>query len=243
MDGSMGRTPGAKMIYPIKRRPAVSREELVVHWFANHMPWVIEQQTRLAEQRKPAALKYIATLFDAHPKYGHAWDGMAQLWFDEPPPAPDEPFGTEPKDSFQQHAEPYVPWATVEYVVMEPGLPVEPLTLNAPFPATRSGFYKVSFLVKANTGTDYDALYAHWLDVHVPNVRSVMGEVGGFGYAVSLSINPLEEPYAGLAELYFPDDSGWERYKAVIKPDGMERWVEAKGTVVLGARTEMIGIP
>ena len=68
--------------------------------------------------------------------------------------------------------------------------------------------------------------------------------VGGFGYAVSHSIDPpLEEPYAGLAELYFPDEDGWERYKALIRPDGMERWVESKGTVVLGARTEMIGIP
>ena len=59
---------------------------------------------------------------------------MAQLWFDEPPPAPAEPFGSEPKDSFQQKARPYVPWATTEYVIMDPGLAVEALTLNAPFP-------------------------------------------------------------------------------------------------------------
>ena len=238
----MNRTPGAKMMYLIKRRPRATREELVVHWFANHMPWVVEQQNALAKQGKPAARKYIATLFDAHPKHGHTWDGVAQLWFDEPPPAPVEPFGTEPKDSFQQKAQPYVPWATTEYVVMDPGLAVEPLTLNAPFPTTRSGFYKVSFLVKSSPGTDHDELYAHWLDVHVPNVRSVMDEVGGFGYAVSHSINPVQEAYAGLAELYFRDEGGWERYKAVIRPDGMERWVETGGTVVMGARTEMIGI-
>lgn len=239
----MNSTPGAKMMYLIKRRPLATREELVVHWFANHMPWVVEQQNALAQQGKPAARKYIATLFDAHPKYGHTWDGMAQLWFDEPLPAPGEPYGTEPKDSFQQKAQPYVPWATREYVIMEPGLAVEPLTLNAPFPTTRSGFYKVSFLVKSSPGADHDALFAHWLDVHVPNVCSVMDEVGGFGYAVSHSISPGEEPYAGLAELYFPDEGGWERYKARIRPDGMERWVEQGGTVILGARTEMIGIP
>ena len=239
----MKRTPGAKMMYLIRRRPQATREELVVHWFANHMPWVVEQQNALARQGKPAARKYIATLFDAHPKYGHAWDGMAQLWFDRPLRAPSEPYGTEPKDTFQQKAQPYVPWATREYVIMEPGLAVEPLTLNAPFPATRSGFYKVSFLVKSSPGTDHDALFAHWLDVHVPNVCSVMDEVGGFGYAVSHSINPAEEPYAGLAELYFPDEGGWERYKARIRPDGMERWVEQGGTAILGARTEMVGIP
>ena len=239
----MEKVRGAKMMYLIKRRPLATREELVVHWFANHMPWVIEQQNALAEQDKPAARKYIATLFDPHPKYGHTWDGMAQLWFDEPLPMPSEPYGTAPKDTFQQKAQPYVPWATREYVVMDPGLAVEPLTLNAPFPTTRSGFYKVSFLVKSRPGTDHDQLYAHWLDVHVPNVCSVMDEVGGFGYAVSHSLKPLEEPFAGLAELYFPDERGWERYKEIIRPDGMERWVETRGTVVLGARTELIGIP
>ena len=31
-------TPGAKMLYLIKRKPTTSREELVAHWFANHMP-------------------------------------------------------------------------------------------------------------------------------------------------------------------------------------------------------------
>ena len=33
----MDRTPGAKMMYLIKRKPETSREELVAHWFANHM--------------------------------------------------------------------------------------------------------------------------------------------------------------------------------------------------------------
>ena len=49
---------------------------LLVHWFANHMPWVVEQQNALAKRDKSAARRYIATLFDAHPKYGHTWDGM-----------------------------------------------------------------------------------------------------------------------------------------------------------------------
>ena len=37
----MEQTPGAKMMYLIRRKPATSREELVAHWFANHMPAVI----------------------------------------------------------------------------------------------------------------------------------------------------------------------------------------------------------
>jgi hypothetical protein len=76
----------------------------------------------------------------------------------------------------QPHAEPYFPWASREYVVMEgsENLKVEPLTLNAPFPCTRSGFYRVSFLVKANQGADFDKFYSHWLNIHVSNVRSTM---------------------------------------------------------------------
>ena len=60
---------------------------------------------------------------------------------------------------------------------------------------------------------------------------------------VSHSLNPEQEPYAGMAELYFPDASGWQRYRETIEPDGMERWVSDTETLVLRAHTEMIGIP
>ncbi len=238
-------TPGAKMLHLIKRRPTTSREELVAHWFANHMPKVIQRQRDQAAQGKPHARRYIVTLFDTNENLEQAWDGMAQLWWDEPPPMPNVPSGTTPTDSFQQKAEPYVPWATTEYVVIDgsENLKAEPLTLNTPFPCTRSGFYKVSFLVKAKEGSDFERFYGHWLNTHVPNVKSVMEEVGGFRYVVSHSIDPLAEPYAGLAELYFHDEAGWSRYHEVIKPDGMDEWVDRGGTLVLGGRTEMIGLP
>ena len=234
-------TPEAKMIYLIRRRPDASREELLVHWFANHMPDVIQSQHERAAQGKWHAKRYIVTLFDANAEGEHPWDGMAQLWFGKPLPMPETPQGTVPADTFQQKAEPYVPWATREYVVMDGALPVEPLTLNPPFPCTRSGFFKVTFLVKAREGTDFDAFFAHWLDVHVPNVRSTMEQVGGFRYAVSHSLDPHGEPCAGMAELYFPDADGWRGYREIIRPDGMEKWVDS--AIVLRAGTQMIGIP
>ena len=43
-------TPGAKMQYLIRRRPEVSREDLVANWFANHMPDVISNQIRSQER-------------------------------------------------------------------------------------------------------------------------------------------------------------------------------------------------
>lgn len=237
--------PGAKMLYLIKRRASTSREELVAHWFANHMPAVIRGQHEQAAQGKPHARRYIATLFEANKKGEHPWDGMAQLWWDKALPRPEVAHGTTPTDTFQEKAEPYVPWATTEYIVIDGSehLKVEPLSLNEPFPCTRSGFFKVSFLVKAKEGTDFEKFYSHWLSKHVPNVRSTMEEVEGFRYVVSHSIDPHAEPYAGLAELYFHDETGWAKYNEVIKPDGMEEWVDPRGTLALGGKTEMIGLP
>jgi len=236
-------TDGAKMMYLIARRAGVTREELVANWFANHMPAVIQGQKDQAVRGRRFARRYIATLFDAAADGTWPWDGVAQLWWDKALPRPDVPHGEPPTDTFQEKAAPYVPWATREYVVMDGELPVTPNTLNAPFPATRSGFFKVTYLVKARAGTDYDAFFAHWLDVHVPNVRNTMEAVGGFRYVVSHSIEPGNEPFAGMAELYFPDASGWDAYKGHITADGMETWVDGPGMVVLRSGTEMVGIP
>jgi hypothetical protein len=238
-------TPGAKMLYLIKRKPTTSREELVAYWFAHHMPRVIQAQHDLAAQGKSHARRYLVTLYDANETGDHPWDGMAQLWWDRPLPMPQVAHGTTPSDSFQQKVEPYVPWASTEYVVLDGSehLPVQPLTLDAPFPCTRSGFYKVSFIVKAKPGADFERFYAHWLHTHVPNVRAIMQAVDGFRYVVSQSLDPQAAPYAGLAELYFHDQAGWAQYRDVIKPDGMEEWVDRGDTVVLGGQTEIIGLP
>ncbi len=241
MAGEVMETLGVKIIYLIRRRPGATREELIAHWFANHMPDVIANQQRSVAAGRRHAKRYIATLFDADPI--QTWDGMAQLWWDEALPIPKAPHGTTPTDSFQEKAEPYLPWVTEEYVVIDGALPVRPLTLNTPFPCTRSGFYKKSFLVKAKPDTDYGAMFAHWIDVHVPNVRATMEEAGGFRYCVSHSVNPETEPYAGLAELYFPDRSGWEKYKQINRPDGMENFIDVGGLYTPGSGTEMIGIP
>ena len=243
--GALAATAGAKMIYLIRRRPRVSREELIAHWFGSHMPAVIAMQHDSAARGKRHATRYFVTLFDSDRDGGHPWDGMAQLWYDQPLRKPETPIGTTPTDTFQQKVEPYLPWATTEYVILDGSehLPVEPLTLNAPFPCTRSGFYKLSFLVKAKRDTDFAAFFEHWLGVHVPNVKATMERAGGFRYVVSHSLDPSAEPHAGLAELYFHDAGGWARYRELIKPDGMERWVDAPGTLMLRASTEMIGLP
>jgi hypothetical protein len=237
-------TPGAKMMYLIRRRPTATREELIVHWFANHMPLVIARQQDQAERGRPHARKYVATLFQPDRDGNQAWDGVAQLWFDEALPMPSTPHGTEPTDSFQERAEPYLPWATTEYVVIDGAdeLPVEPLNLNPPFPCTRSGFLKMTFLVGAKPGIDHAELFEHWLAVHAPNVKGVMEQVGGLRYVISHSIDPATAPYAGMAELYFRDADGWRAFNSTIREDGMERWTDPSSTDVFRSGTEMIGI-
>ncbi|MBT7157632.1 MAG: hypothetical protein HN898_07180 [Rhodospirillaceae bacterium] len=233
-------TPGAKMMYLIKRRATTTREELIAHWFANHMPDVIARAEQAAAAGKLAAEHYVATLFDPKPDRPQNWDGMAQLWYDKPLPRPYSAHGVEPTDTFQEKAEHYMPWATREYVVMDGALPLNPPTLNPPFPCTRSGFFKVTFLVGIKQDGDYGELFDHWLDVHVPNVRQTMQAVGGFRYVVSHGLEPDGDSHAGMAELYFADASGWARYREQIKPDGMQHRIDASEVYYSG--TEMAGI-
>ena len=241
----MDQTPGAKMMYLIKRKPGTSREELVAHWFANHMPAVIQSQKDGAQRGRPHARRYFATRSDATSAGVHPWDGVAQLWWPRPLPKPETGFGAEPRDTFQQKAEPYMPWATREYVVIDGSehLDTDPLTLNAPYPMTRSGFHKVTYLVAAKPDTDYGEFFAHWLDIHVPNVKATMEAVGGFRYVVSHSIDPANEPYAGMAELYYHDSEDSVRWRETIEADGMEKWIDGERMLILSAQTEMVGIP
>ncbi len=236
-------TPGAKMNYLIKRRAGTTREELVAHWFANHMPLVIDGQQAQKAKGRLHAWRYIATLFQAGKDGHHAWDGIAQLYWDRALPTPDKPFGDPPGDMFQVKAEPYYPWATTEYVVLDGKLSEEANTLNAPYPATRGGLHKVTFLVKARPDSNFDDFFEHWLEVHAPNVMSALQQSGGHRYVISHSIEPETAPYAGMAELYFDAENGWRDYLANIEPDGMEQWAQDEGTLVLKSDTEMVGIP
>ena len=167
-------TDGARMVYLIKRKNETTREELIAHWFANHMPGVIARNDRNRASGAAYAYHYVATLFDPVPEQNLKWDGIAQLWYSAPLPRPSQASAVEPYDTFQEKVEPYWPWATREYVIIDGGLTLAPLTLNTPFPCTRSGFFKVTFFVALKADADRDAFFAHWLDIHIPNVRATM---------------------------------------------------------------------
>jgi hypothetical protein len=214
-----------------------------MHWFANHMPIVIKSQHDAAAAGLRAPLHRDIVRRQRQRRTSVGWHRPALVGSSVA--EAETPTGTTPRDSFQQKAEPYVGWATTEYVVIDGAehLPVQPLTLNAPFPCTRSGFFKMTFLVKAKPDTVFADLFDHWLNVHVPNVEGVMHRIGGLRYVVSHSIDPQNEPYAGMAELYFTDASGWTRYRETVQSDGMEQLIDQNATLALLGQTEMIGIP
>jgi len=229
------------MQYLIQRKATTSREELIAHWFANHMPGVIARNQAGGEGR-PSATRYVASLFSPEGDAPPAWDGVAQLWYEAPLPHPQQASGVAPYDTFQQKVEPYWPWATQEWVFVDGALPLDPPTLNAPFPCTRSGFVKQVSLVPAKPGADMQAMFGHWLDVHGPNVRETMTKVGGFRYAVSLSMDLDHAPYAGIAELYFPDLTAQAAFWDALQPDGFQQWADAEKTLRYRCGTEMVGI-
>ena len=234
-------TPGTKMQYLIKRRPSTSREELIAHWYANHMPGVIALNESYADENKRAT-RYVASLFDQEDAAPPAWDGVAQLWYNAPLPNPKQASGVEPYDTFQQRVEPYWPWATREWVFVDGALPHDPLTLNAPFPCTRSGFLKQVSLVAARPGVDVQQMFDHWLNAHGPNVQETMTKVGGFRYAVSLSTDLEHAPYAGMAELYFPDRKAQAAFWDILNPDGFGDFSDPERTVRFCCGTEMVGV-
>jgi hypothetical protein len=235
-------SPGAKMQYLIKRRATTSREELIAHWFANHMPGVIARNEQAQAAGTAHARHYVATLFDPAGDAPQVWDGVAQLWYDAALERPPQASGAVPSDTFHEKVEPYWPWATHEWVVIDGKLPLTPPTLNASFPCTRSGFLKQTSLVAAKPGADINAMLDHWLDTHVPNVQTTMAKVGGFRYVVSLSIDLDNAPYAGMAELYFPDRAVQTAFWEELLPDGFQQWADPVRTLRFRSGTEMVGV-
>jgi hypothetical protein len=68
-----------------------------------------------------------------------------------------------------------------------------------------------------------------------------MQKAGGFRYVVSLSLEPEVEPYAGMEELYFPDEAAWQQFRSELEDDGINQYVARRE--IKRAGTEMVGIP
>lgn len=68
------RTPGVKIICPLRRRPDLGHEAFVAHWLGTHVP--------LARAHHPGLVEYVTNVVDARVSAtGEAWDGFAELRF------------------------------------------------------------------------------------------------------------------------------------------------------------------
>lgn len=68
------RTPGVKMICPLRRRPDLTHDEFVTHWLERHVP--------LARAHHPGLVEYVTNVVEARlSDTGDAWDGFAELRF------------------------------------------------------------------------------------------------------------------------------------------------------------------
>src|SRR5262249_44032712 len=68
------RTPGIKMMCPVRRKEGMSHAEFVDHWLGRHVP--------LALKHHPGMSRYVTNVVDQRlSPTGEDWDGFAELHF------------------------------------------------------------------------------------------------------------------------------------------------------------------
>ena len=68
------RTPGIKMVCPIRRREGMTHADFVEHWLTRHVP--------LALRHHPGLCRYVTNIVDQRlSPAGEEWDGVAELHF------------------------------------------------------------------------------------------------------------------------------------------------------------------
>ena len=78
------------MIFPVRRQTTISRTEFIASWFAHHMPYTIKAMG-------DRGWGYIGTVFNAADQVSDtAWDGIAQMFLNEPLRNPCGGFGVVP---------------------------------------------------------------------------------------------------------------------------------------------------
>ncbi|MFN0088897.1 MAG: EthD domain-containing protein [Acidimicrobiales bacterium] len=191
--------PWLKMLFPLRRRPGVTHEQLVSYWREVHMPRVVAHLT---------PNRYSVTLFDQRPDT--PFDGMASVTYDDPDRARREQGRRMPvevaDDGFGDLVEPASRLETTEHVIVDGPRP--------------EGACKLTGLVAAGPGLSLAEGWRLWLDVHAPNVAKGFTDGGGLRYVVNLADqNRGEPPFLGAAELWFSDRDAARRHLAQVPPD------------------------
>jgi uncharacterized protein (TIGR02118 family) len=81
------RTPGIKLLCPVRRAPELTHAAFVEHWLTRHVP--------LALEHHPHLVRYVTNVVDQSLSDGAPeWDGFAELCFAAPADARERMFGT-----------------------------------------------------------------------------------------------------------------------------------------------------
>jgi uncharacterized protein (TIGR02118 family) len=68
------RSPGVKMVCPVRRRPGMTHADFVDHWLRRHVP--------LALEHHPGLARYVTNVVDQRlSPQGEEWDGFSELHF------------------------------------------------------------------------------------------------------------------------------------------------------------------
>lgn len=211
--------PPLKLLYPIRRRPTVTHDELVTYWREVHMPAVVANLT---------PRRYTVTVFDQ--RDGTPFDGMASVLYDDEERGRFEQGRTMPaavaNDGFGDRIEPTDRLEATEHVILD-GAPSE-------------AAYKITGLVTLRPGVAIQDAWRAWLDVHVPNVVAGLVDHGGIRYVVNLADRHRREGrFVGAAELWFTDRAAARAHLAGVAHD---RFMDLTNATLLGG-TEVVGIP
>jgi hypothetical protein len=207
-----------KLLYPIRRRPTVTHDELAAYWREVHMPAVIAHLT---------PRRYSVTLFDQRREA--PFDGMASVTYDDEERARLEQGRTMPaavaNDGFGDRIEPTDRLEVTEHVVLDGEPPPDA--------------HKLTGLVTARPGVDPRDAWRAWLDDHAPNVAEGLAANGGVRYVVNLADRHRREGrYLGAAELWFVDR---DAARAHLSQVGHDRFMDLTEAVLLPG-TEIVGI-
>jgi uncharacterized protein (TIGR02118 family) len=73
--GGGSRTPGAKWMVFVRRKPELSREQFLAHWRDIHVPLVLREM--------PALRRYVTNAVERRlSETGPDWDGVSELWWE-----------------------------------------------------------------------------------------------------------------------------------------------------------------
>jgi hypothetical protein len=212
-----------KSVGILRRRQGLSREALFERWQTEHAPFV-------AENGKPA--RYRITLFGEQADGSEpAYDGLAEMWWRDEQHY-DSWFGDHaPRgvDGFSDVLEPGAGGAlkASEHVIVDG--------------AVTAQSEKVVYFVKRREDVPPDDFFAHWRELHAPNVGAAVERTEGCErYAITHGDRGVDGAYDGLAEIWWSNGEAREAGLQGVEDDGFGALIETARTVVIVGREQVI---